>query len=446
MIKFCELSVLFKCLFLLVTFAVSCADLCLVIEAFKSKKTLNKLLAILMALVSFFLSVLCIGSSLVSGGESLKNVAQGSFGSAEPLSRLSGFASTEAIFERTTAIHVASLLFVLALASVWGWLKAVSRHKNSISSASAREGFDELDTGICFSRADGTIIFANRCMVQACDAVMGRMPKDAFELWAVLNGLDQGLKSKRLSYGACPAFRLADGTVRTFKREVIGDLVQTLVTDTTQIHIVNETLKIKNVKLAAINLRLRKYGENVNELTRSRERLETKAQIHNELGQTLMATRRFLLNSADDKTPPFELWKRTVSMLRSGLEAPSRENPLEILKRVADSSGVKVEISGSLPQRKSAEQFFTEAATEALTNAVIHGKAKVMHITLKETETSYSVSFTNDGALPENGITEGGGLSSLRKKAERLGGKMTVLCDGSYILTLTLPKERGEEL
>ena len=193
-------------------------------------------------------------------------------------------------------------------------------------------------------------------------------------------------------------------------------------------------------------MRLRKYGESVNELTRAKERLETKARIHSQLGQVLLSTRRYLLYDNDGKAPPIDDWKRTVAMLRRKTGNTDDELPLNMLKRVADSTGVTVDIHGGLPESKAVQQLFIQAATEALTNAVIHAKAKTLSITLDETEAAYTVSFTNDGNIPENDITEGGGLSSLRKKARRLNGDMYISSKPHYKLTISLPKKRSIEL
>ena len=64
-----------------------------------------------------------------------------------------------------------------------------------------------------------------------------------------------------------------------------------------------------------MNLRLRKYGENVDELARAKERLETKVRIHGELGQALLAARRYLVDESAQE-PPLDIWRRNIAMLR----------------------------------------------------------------------------------------------------------------------------------
>ena len=45
--------------------------------------------------------------------------------------------------------------------------------------------------------------------------------------------------------------------------------------------------------------------------------------------------------------------------------------------------------------------------------------------------------FTNDGSRPENTVIEGGGLGSLRRKAESIGAAMQVLSQPEFALIIT---------
>ena len=117
-----------------------------------------------------------------------------------------------------------------------------------------------------------------------------------------------------------------------------------------------------------------------------------------------------------------------------------------MLQRISASSGINTQITGELPQPESVQRLFVEAAAEALTNAISHARAKTLFISLTETELSYSASFRNDGTRPDGEITEGGGLSSLRKKLEREGGSMEIKSRPDFELLVTLPKKGGHEL
>ena len=71
-------------------------------------------------------------------------------------------------------------------------------------------------------------------------------------------------------------------------------------TDITRKYELSEDLSKKNKELAALNRRMRAYGENIQKLTSEKETLNAKIRIHDELGKLLLSTRKSL---SEDLTP-----------------------------------------------------------------------------------------------------------------------------------------------
>ena len=312
-------------------------------------------------------------------------------------------------------------------------------HGNTIDKSSIKEGVDQISSGLCFYIKGGRVILANSRMNALCHAITGHALQDAQAFWKTLSGGEVQPGVKRLAFGLYPCFRLPDGTVWSFAREELEGFIQLTAADTTQQQALTDELRDKNLELAALNLRLRRHGENVDELARSRERLETKVRIHGELGQALLAARRYLLDETTQE-PPVDIWRRNIAMLRKEMESRKAEDPMQILRKAADSAGVQLNILGQMPQDSEYRQFFLWAASEALTNAVFHAGARTLNVTLTETETDRSMRFTNDGTRPTKPVTEGGGLSSLRRKLESMGAAMGVESSPEFALTVTLRK------
>ena len=316
--------------------------------------------------------------------------------------------------------------------------------KNTITRSSIKEGIDKISSGLCFYQKGGRVILANQRINTLCFQIAGRDLQNAQIFWDLLRCEDPIPGVRRIASGNQPVFQLTDGSVWTFSCKQVEDIFQLSAAQTTQIHAVTEELKQKNIELEALNLRLRKYGENVDELTRAKERLETKSRIHGELGQALLASRRYLVNEGDCEEIPLEQWRSSIAMLRKEAEQRDAEKPLEMLQRIAASTGIATQITGALPVAEDIQRLFVEAAAEALTNAISHAQAKTLYIDLEETQGAFSASFRNDGIPPQSTITEGGGLGSLRKKLEREGGTMTVSSCPDFVLTVILPKKGGE--
>jgi hypothetical protein len=249
----------------------------------------------------------------------------------------------------------------------------------------------------------------------------------------------------RLVSGENPELRFADGSVWHFSRENLGVTIQIVATEMTDYYLLTNTLKQKNEELEMMSDRLRKYGENVDEYTRTKERLETKVRIHNEIGQALLTTRRTLSNDGDLK-PVLDIWNRNISVLRMESEPDNTADYVGELIKAAESADVKVTIDGKMPLENNIKQMIVAAATEALTNAIRHADAKNLIVEIDSTKKYYIACISNDGKIPDDPVTEGGGLGSLRRRIEKIGGTMSVSWEPQFVLTIKIPKKSGELL
>ena len=51
------------------------------------------------------------------------------------------------------------------------------------------------------------------------------------------------------------------------------------------------------------------------------------------------------------------------------------------------------------------------------------------------------IRYTNDGMVPPGPVTEGGGLSTARRKVEAAGGRMKIETSPRFILTMIFERE-----
>lgn len=341
------------------------------------------------------------------------------------------------------AAAVAAVLAACVVSLVWALRDEQAYRKNTVTRASIKESMDNLPTGLCFAAPSGIVLLSNRRMNGLCLAITGEKLQNAEHFW-------QALCRKGSDEGGHPVLHLPDGIVWTFSRQTLGQredtVVQFTAADTTQLHGLTDQLREQNQELAAMNARLRKYGASVDELTRSRERLETKARIHDQLGQALLATRHFLCQEEGDPAPVFDQWRRNISVLRLEAELPAEPPPLKRFLDAAQSAGICVDLEGALPARDPARQVILSAAAEALTNGVRHAAATRLRIQISRRPEVYVARFTNNGHPPQGEIAEGGGLGSLRRRVEQMGGTMTVASSPAFVLTISLPQERCDVL
>lgn len=427
MMNYYALPVLLRIALMLSLFLLLCGNICILPFVCQRRQPLPKILTLLSAFVSAGMMI------LFSADVRIEKYS------------LDASAASRWLCEKPIAavlVTVAVLAGFLAHAVV----REVRLRRATLTRSAIKESLDHLTTGLCFYAENGRILLVNHQMVRLCHTMLGSDLQNAADFWEALSGGNMQPGIMRLSMGNQPSFRLTDQTVWTFSREELQGFYQITAADTTQLQELTEDLKQKNIALAALHLRLKEYEENVEALSRAREQLHTKARIHNELGQVLLTTRRYLVDASGQQPAPFDFWARSIAMLRMEAENAAEHPSLQMLIQTANTSGVAVEVDGNIPPQAATEQLFIEAAAEALTNAVRHADARTLYIAFSETDSQYRVTFQNDGRIPENKITEGGGLSSLRRKVEMAGGSMCITCQGQYTLTLSAPKQGGENL
>ena len=234
--------------------------------------------------------------------------------------------------------------------------------------------------------------------------------------------------------------RLPDLSVWSFSVKEMNSMYEITAADATDLYRVTEELKISNSGLQDMNERLQQYGKNVDELTKSRERLETKYRIHGELGKALLVTRLYLQNNDGNSDEIINIWKRNITALGVENDTAAEYNALKGLFSAAEAVGITINMTGEIPEKERVRKLFIEATAEALTNAVRHADAKLFTVKFYSDLFSYSASFSNSIENISGEISEGGGLSSIRKKTEQAGGRMSVTTSPEFTLTITLPK------
>lgn len=324
------------------------------------------------------------------------------------------------------------------------------RFHHTVGVNSIKESADNLPTGMCFSYENGLPLLVNRKMEELCDILTRKGLRNTHIFW-------QDLKEGHVVDGIfalgtsdIPVFRLPDGATWTFTRQRLvldGNIIdQFLAMDTTELHRLGDQLQQDNEALAAMNKRLLSYSDDLIAVTRDEETLKAKITIHDYLGQVLLASKRHLLNKAEhnftSSATLLVMWKKCVDLLRHEIMQEKGTDPFLQLKDAANAVGVTLNMKGAFPVHDSqASRLIFLAAKEALTNAVCHGGATRLHIDCREDTRGYTVIFTNDGQLPGENITEGGGLSGLRKRLETVGGSMFWKRDPGFILIVTIPRE-----
>lgn len=292
-----------------------------------------------------------------------------------------------------------------AVMSVYITVRLHHCRNTDITAMSIKESFDGLPTGLCYFDENGLVVLKNNLMESICLELTGKSLNVAMPFREKIKEASQyendGAFTVRLKDGRVFSFSLSETEI--FSKPYF----QLAATDITEFTKLTSTLEYEIGELKKVNAHLKKYNEMVCDLTREEEILRTKEIIHDRLGSTLITTRRYLENGtlSENNSKLLEMWKNNISVLNTA------EN---------DCKG---------------ENFAKD-----IENAARHAKADKMILESLDDGEKYIFKFANNGRKPPQKINEGGGLSSVRKKAEQIGGSMKISTSEIFVLEITIPK------
>lgn len=328
----------------------------------------------------------------------------------------------------------ASALLLVAL-GIWISRKLFLASRRQISPVSIKESSDHLPCALCFAWENGQPCLKNYIMDELSHLLTGEALLNANAFWETI--------------AHEPIVTLSNGQTWSFERTRMAlsgqSVYQITGTNITEEARLQRELEKDNLRLKTMNLRLRQYGQEVQELTREKEILRAKTRVHDEIGHVLLQTRQFLSGARGDAESICAEWRQNTHLLLGKYADEKPVDTFEQLSRAARAIGVTIERNGVFPEDGTENAHLIEsAAHECLTNLVRHANGTRLEIFGEATANGWEIRYLNDGDAPSQPIVEGSGLSSLRAQVEAAGGAMAVEHAPRFRLTLILPQERRE--
>ncbi len=350
-----------------------------------------------------------------------------------------------ALFEAPWWLYAAmEVLFGLLLG--WFFRNDFQYRRSHLTPEAIHETVDLLPEGICISSADGTVRLSNLQINTVCRQMTGGVLSDAVRF-------QEQIETAGEKQGEEILVRMPDGTIRRFSRDKLtenGEIYDRItVTDVTAQYRVTEELQKKNERLRDIQRRMKEVSELSGDMFIAREEANARATLHNQLGQVLLMGRYTLEHpeSTDANMVLTATREMNRFLLREAevlTEAETEVNNLgeDLLQQtlaMVKSIGVTAEIHGEMPNDSTRRVLLAHAIQECAVNTVKHAEGDWINAELKKEGVSLTVRITNNGKAPKGIVAESGGLLSLRRSVEEVGGRMTVESQPVFVLHLTLP-------
>ena len=330
--------------------------------------------------------------------------------------------------------------------------------KEHPTSDSVKEAIDLLPAGIAFGKEDGTAVFGNLVMNDLARKLTGKGLTD-------LSAFRDGKLGKAMTDIGGPMQVALPDTEQVWqlssdKTEADRErFIRLTATDITEQASITRELEEKNKKLKDIHMRLDIYNKQADRIIIAQELLTARMAVHNEVGNILLESRHYLKDpsSIDEEMLLQALKDTNTYLLREYEEDDTARDPLADALEMAGAIGVKVKITGSVPEAGTAREILAAAINECATNTVKHadsdwlsvevrqegsgqegtGKSAADFCFILQSSGSADAQMSSDGSVPAE-IHESGGLLSLRTLVERQNGTMQVESAPEFRLTIML--------
>lgn len=245
-------------------------------------------------------------------------------------------------------------------------------------------------------------------------------------------------------------------------------LMRNQMKENARIALLNIQLQTANIRLKEMNEQLQDYAQMTEKMAETRERNRIAREIHDTLGHTMtglsagidacIAMIDFSVDATKEQLNKISLVarqgikdiRRSVNKLRpDALEHSGLQEALEkMMEETMQVSDVKINYDCQVEVLKfnqDEEDMIYRVVQESITNAIRHGKAKKIDVTLWKEDKWLNLVIKDNGIGCED-IHTGFGLIHIQERIKMLKG--TVEYDGSdgFTVTARIPIRWGEKL
>ncbi|MDL2259083.1 hypothetical protein LJC42_08055 [Eubacteriales bacterium OttesenSCG-928-K08] len=350
----------------------------------------------------------------------------------------------ESILGNAFAFIYVAVMFFWLLRGVHICLLRTREIRTSLSVLSVKNAIDTLHSGVLFGETDGFILLHNRQMQRLMLSISGGVRRNGWVFYEQLSNGDVQPGCRIAELEGQLVCLLDDGTAWMFTKSDLNikgkTYVQLTASDITQRWDLTARLQLQEDLLKQRSDELNKTIANLQNLSRQRETQKAKMRAHDILGQRLTLLLRTIRS---EETLGYDvlqaLSQGLMDDLKTGQRAPRPLDELVGLKQAFLSIGVTILIDGALPEEETKGRLFVDIIRESVTNAVRHGFATNITVSMEHTSGGHKLVITNDGRLPTGPISEGGGIGGMRNKVEPHGGTVDVITHPQFVLAVDLP-------
>ncbi len=315
-------------------------------------------------------------------------------------------------------------------------------YKDEITTFSVRESLNNVQVGIMFYDTAGYIYLSNNKMHEVMIRFFKEDIKNGNDLWKKILQM-QIPHAERYEIDTDVVFRTEQDAWRFSKRVFIMDkreYIELIATDVTKIDKNFKELETLEKNLLLQSKEIQKLVFNMVTLSQEQEYARLRFEVHDVMGQRLSALQRMV------QAKEYSTYKNAVTLLKNIQNDIKKEHKTSVkqsfqeLKTYFNNIGIAIKKEGSFPEKKEIAHLFIAIIREATTNAARHAQSNTVTVTMTHTDGVWSMDITNDGIKPQKEIIDGGGLSGMKKRVENVGGKIYIIYEPIFCISVQVQK------
>lgn len=314
---------------------------------------------------------------------------------------------------------------------------------------SVKEAIDTLPIGLAFGKEDGSLLLANKKIYEIGFDVIGRDLQDLRLFWQLIKTgqVAHGWSTKNT--GVNEILVRNDKITYQFSISRISleeyEYYEMVILDVTEIDKIISEISDANEKFEAATKELKQMSFNEEMLRQEKELLRLKSFFHDELGRDVTMISRCL--ERGQNTEDIILLAQLISRDLENIKIRKKQNAkdaLSTLKKLTGSVGVNLEITGEIPFDLLIGQIMVDIISEAVTNAVRHGKTDEVLVNIEDKGDFIVMEIENDGNMPAHKdgvpVREGGGIKGMRNRVKSIDGTMSIDVSNKFKIKFSFPK------
>ena len=296
-----------------------------------------------------------------------------------------------------------------------------------------KDALDTLSSGVIFANKNGQITYINSSMKKYLDDLNIRQHNRINKILSQLSELENTDRkiSKNDIIISCNDKTLNFKVKKDYSSQSI---LQFVCNDISEEEKVIKELEETTNQLNMIQKDLQNTLRDINNIQKEKEILRLKGNIHDSMSQRLSILHCYII---ENKGEDIKQIKQLINSMLNEMYEVNEINTSSRLDNLISSFAlinVKLNIKGKLPKSTEQADFTVKVIRECATNAVKHGQANEINVSIKLNEDKkYHIVIDNNG-LPIKDIVEGNGLKSIKYQLSTLNGSMNIVSEPSFYI------------